>query len=393
VALILSATSALGQSDPPPTPAEPEPFHDFRSQPLEYSGPATEEQQLDDVEEVLLGWFGPSGLAHGDDQELWKAAQLAVDEANENGGWHGKPFRLIARWSEDPWGSGVSQVARMAWDDRVLAILGSIDGATTHLAEQIVVKARLPLVSPVATDESINLAGVPWMFSVAPGDHLWAPALARALVEAVGTEPFPVVAFTDHDSRVAADTLTESLATLDRGPAMLLELSPEADIAPHQLDMLGLEESAAVLLIADSSDGARVLRMIRERGFEGPVFATPRSARREAVELAGEAATNVFAPRLLVEPPPAGRQQFAQRFHQMTGLHPDWAVMHTYDATRLLLEAIHRAGPSRTGIREALVELSPWQGVTGIIEWDPTGQNQRPVTEMETVRGGRLTMD
>jgi ABC-type branched-subunit amino acid transport system substrate-binding protein len=63
--------------------------------------------------------------------------------------------------------------------------------------------------------------------------------------------------------------------------------------------------------------------------------------------------------------------------------------MHTYDATRLLLEAIHRAGPSRTGIRNALIELSPWQGITGGVEWDPTGQNKRPVTEVATVRNGR----
>jgi hypothetical protein len=44
------------------------------------------------------------------------------------------------------------------YEDKVWAIIGGIDGATTHLAEQVAAKAQLTLVNPVATDRSILCA-------------------------------------------------------------------------------------------------------------------------------------------------------------------------------------------------------------------------------------------
>jgi len=46
----------------------------------------------------------------------------------------------------------VAKVARVVYSDKVWAIIGGIDGATTHLAEKVVAKAQLTLVNPSATD-------------------------------------------------------------------------------------------------------------------------------------------------------------------------------------------------------------------------------------------------
>lgn len=389
----MGAAVARGQTEPPPAGSSEVPFHDFRQQPLEYAGPEADGLRAEDLDEIAIGWFGPSDPAHPEHGDLWTAANLAFEQANRNGGWNGIPFRLTPRWSENVWGSGVSQVVRLAYEDQVWAILGSVDGSATHLAEQVVVKARLPLVSPVSTDESVNLAGVPWMFSVVPGDHLWATPLAETLVEAAASRPFAMVTITDHDSRLAADALMESLAVIDQVPAMRLDLPPGARLSKGHLEQLDLTRSRALLLVAGPEDGSRLTRSIREHGFSGPIFGTPRAARRRSLEQTGDAKTELRVPFLLDPISTPHRRDFVTRFRQATGYDPDWAAMHTYDAGNLLIDAIRRAGPSRTGIRKALIELSPWQGVTGIIEWDPTGQNQRPVTKMATARGGRLTIN
>ena len=146
--------------------------------------------------------------------DLWWAANLAVQEANARTSDFGPrtsdflrlPFRLVARWAVDPWGTGVSQLTRMVYDEQPLALLGSVDSATTHLAEQVVAKANLPLVSPIATDKSVTLAGVSWMFSCAPSDA----AIARVLVDAVlagltgRADKLVLLATTDHESRMTA---------------------------------------------------------------------------------------------------------------------------------------------------------------------------------------------
>ena len=93
---------------------------------------------------------------------------MAIEEANAEGGYKETPFRLKPGWSENPWASGVSSVVRMAYLERVWAIIGSIDGSTTHLAEQVVAKARVTQIDPASTDRSVNMANVPWVFSCLP---------------------------------------------------------------------------------------------------------------------------------------------------------------------------------------------------------------------------------
>jgi ABC-type branched-subunit amino acid transport system substrate-binding protein len=280
----------------------------------------------------------------------------------------------------------------MVYEDRAWAILGSVHGTATHLAEQVVAKARLPLVSPVSTDESVNLAGVPWMFSVAPADHLWAPVLAENLAATADSGAFALIAVTDHDSRLATEAVLDALIALDRAPSYRLDLRPDTTELDSSLARLNLAELTSLLLVAGPEDGARLLRQLRTFGFEGTVFASPSLSRRLALERAGAAAEGLRLPLLWApRPGSASSQTFERLFRKRTGFDPDWATAHTYDATRLLLDAIRTAGPSRAGIRQVLVELSPWRGVTGRIEWDPTGQNMRPVTTMATVRDGRLS--
>ena len=56
---------------------------------------------------------------------------------------------------------------------------------------------------------------------------------------------------------------------------------------------------------------------------------------------------------------------------------------------RLLVAAVREAGLNRARIRDAVRELSPWHGITGVIDWDPLGQNQRPV-RLGMIRDGRV---
>lgn len=279
----------------------------------------------------------------------------------------------------------------MVHEDQIWAILGGVDGPGTHLAEQVVAKARLSLISPVSTDESVNLAGVPWMFSVAPGDHLWAPLIARGLLESIGDGTFVLLATTDHDSRLAAQEVVGALAALDRGPALRIDLQPGTTDVSSSLERFSDDSLSAALVIASATDSATLIRALRLKGFTGSIFGGPQVGRRLFLKLAGAAAEGVTLP-LLFDSTDRGSEAgaFVQQFEERTGFPPDWAVAHTYDATRLLLDSIRRAGFNRAAIRQGLIELSPWHGVVGLIEWDPTGQSVRPVTRLAMIRKGNI---
>ena len=150
-----------GQARPEPQ----EPFKQAGGAPLEYRGPGRDAPEPA-VEEVVLGWFGPGDPDHPTGGDFWRGALLALEVVNREGGYRDRPFRLRPGWSEDPWGTGVVEVTKMVYEHGAWAIVGAIDGAATHLAEQVALKARITLVSSGSTDKTANLASVPWMLSL-----------------------------------------------------------------------------------------------------------------------------------------------------------------------------------------------------------------------------------
>jgi ABC-type branched-subunit amino acid transport system substrate-binding protein len=468
----LSVPAAAELNPPASTPA---PFLRLRDTTLGYHGPAAD---FTNLTEIRIGWFGPTNLDDPLTGDLWWAANLAVQQANaqsrcEEGGAN-RPdepslvdptpnrvgrdaspypteasdlglrtsdfdrlsFRLVPRWAVDPWGTGVSQLTRMVYDEQPLALLGSVDSATTHLAEQVVAKANLPLVSSIATDKSITLAGVSWMFSCAPSDD----AIARVLVDAIlaaltaaGTEESAIhgshsqpvaadvsprhpqeglrrltsaatsrkavlamVSSTDHESRMITREVVREFSRRGRMPDFRFDVPPGVADLSRQMEGMTEVRPGVVLIIAGVEDAARLVCAVRNKlplqAHSGPVlFGSHSMGRARFRELAGPAAEGVRFPLLFTADPGDPRySRFASRFQAERGRAPDYTAVLTYDATRLLIEAIRKAGPNRARIREALRQLSPWPGLAGPIQFDGTGQNTRTNICLGTISNGSV---
>jgi len=400
-------------------------FFDARKHQTNYFGPGREKSPPIDVKEVLIGYFGPDTSSHPQAGDMWSAACLAIQKANETGGYKGIPFRLVAGWSDNPWGSGISKVVRMAYVDRVWAFIGGIDGPSTHLAEQVVAKARLTLLNPGCTDKTVNLANVPWMFSCLPGDHVQAPVLADAISLHVGRKPsvrstkdFLLVSATDHDSHLFTVELNRSLTKQEIVPSYHFEFKHNDEDHTELVEKIAKSDAHAIVVIAGARDSARLISAVRKKGFTGCIFGGPSMGRRRFLEEAGQAAEGVIFPLLYI---PEGGQtsvdaapddahsfalganpgksvilheqyagdSFEKEFSSRFGSSPDYLAAHTYDAVNLLIAAIRKAGLNRARIRDEVRELSLFTGVTGAIKWDTLGGNSRTV-RLGTVRAGRV---
>lgn len=320
---------------------------------------------------------------------MWSAACLAIEQANRAGGYNGLPFRLVAGWSDNPWGSGVTEVTRMAYVHKVWAIIGGIDGPSTHLAEQVVAKARLTLLSSASTDKTVNLANVPWMFSCLPADHLLAPVLAQAIASEVGEKSFLLVSAVDHDSHLFTVELTKSFIQHKLAPSYHFEFKPGQSNYDGLVEEIVHTRVHALVLIAAAPQSARIISAVRQKGFKGFVFGGPCMGKRSFLEQAAEAAEGAVFPLLYTHGKES--ESFDEKFTARFGKQPDYLAAHTYDAVSLLIAAIRKAGLNRARIHDEVRSLSPWQGVTGKIQWDPLGSNSRLV-HLGTVRNGRVRM-
>jgi len=336
---------------------------------------------------VLIGYFGPSDPLHPEAADMWQAASLAVEQANEAGGYEGIPFQLVPAWSESPWAAGVTDVVRLAFVHKVWALVGGVDGPSTHLAEQVIAKARLALVNPVATDKTVNLAPIPWVFSCAPPDDVQARVLARAIAADARTRPFVIVSATDHDSHLFTVELIKALATCKLTPAYHFQFAPRERTHREVMEQAERADPNAVVLIAQADAGAQCLGHLRDRGCKATVFAGPWMGSRAFLERAGKAAEGVVFPNLLASS--ATWSSFEQAFTKCFERSPDYLAAHTYDATAITIAAIRRGGLDRAGVMAALKEMVPWQGVSGEIRWNSFGANSRPVS-LGIVRDGRI---
>ena len=371
------------------------PYFDARMHQPEYVGPAGERVTADQLSEIRIGYFGPSDPQNPLHGHLWRAAQRAIEDANRVGGFEGKPFRLLPAWSDNPWGSGVTQVTQLAYRDRVWAIVGGVDGPTTHLAEQIVVKARLALVSPVSTDKTVNLTNVPWMFSLAPGDHLVAAVLAPEIARRTRSRRLVLVSTNDHDASLLTRELRHALTTLDIAPRYQFEYQPHGPITSETLVRECLDaQPDEVIVVANAPDSLQLVRALRQAGFAGCIFGGPAFGRdlfvRNAAGLAGE----LIFPRMDdVAPTPATQAAAPDRAipSDNTAIddHEDYASRQVYDAVRLVTLAIRKAGLNRAAIACALRDLSPTSGASGRIEWDSPGSNVRRPT-LATIVDGQI---
>ncbi len=222
----------------------------------------------------------------------------------------------------------------MAYVDKVWAVISGIDGVTAHLAEQVVAKARLTLIDQGSTDKTVNMAYVPWTFSLAPSDA----AIAEALYSAVSAAEFVVFSATDHDSRASSSELLSLLRRQHRTPRRHVEFAPGALAA----DALAAQADAPVaVVIAGPVDSARLIIALRHSKPAVVIYGGPACARQSFREAAGTAARGVNFPEL-----GAG--------------DPDCAATYGYQAVRLLVEAVRKAGLNRARVRDAVQESGSW---------------------------------
>lgn len=113
-----------------------EPYRRFFMTPLVFRGPGRDKPEPEGLGAVRVGLIAPlEGI--GADQpgpDMQRGVVLALEEANAAGGHRGLPFELVTKNDAALWGSSSNTLVELAHEDRVWALIGSIDSNTTPVA-------------------------------------------------------------------------------------------------------------------------------------------------------------------------------------------------------------------------------------------------------------------
>jgi len=359
-----------------------EPYFEHFLEQMEYTGPGRAIPEPDHVDTVKIGFLGPieptvsvatGGKSHGEQLgiAMLRGTRMAIDEANEAGGYHRRqiPFELVVHNDNGLWGASGNEIVDLAYKENVWAILGTIDGANSHIAIRVALKAEVPMINTGDTDPTFIETNIPWVLRTIGDDRQQNYLLLDYLYRKEGVERVAIIRASNRYGRFGVREIKDGSRRL--GKPIILEMAYKVGIEDYslQIDRIAEADPQAIVHWGDAADGARILNQMRERGMNQPFFCSDRCVSEEFVELAGEYASEVMStfPWNPDREDPA-LEAFRQKYRELYGVEPDTYATHAYDGMNMVIWAIQNAGLNRARIRDLLAYRSePWPGITGDI--------------------------
>lgn len=383
------------------TPVDIEPYRGVRPfkehflVQMEYTGPGRAYPEPENLETVRIGFLGPivptvsiatGGKSHEEPMgiQMLRGARLAIEQANARGGYlkRGIPFELMVHNDNGLWGSSGNEITNMAYKEGVWAILGTIDGANSHIAIRVALKAEVPMMNTGDTDPTFIETNIPWVFRCISDDRQMGYLLVDYLYRKADFKRVAIIRGSNRYGRFGVGEIRDGSRRMGR--PIVIEMAYKLGDTDFslQLERIKAVNPDAVVHWGNGIDGARILKQMRVMGMDQPFFGCDRHISQEFVEEAGELAEGVWA----VAPWDPERQDpkleaFREIFRKRFGVEPDTYAAHAYDGMNMLIWAIQVAGLNRARIRDVLAyRAKPWPGVTGDIVWSATMDDVGEVT-------------
>lgn len=257
------------------------------------------------------------------------------------------------------WGQGLSRVVSLSFDDPVPAIVGGLDGRSAHLIQQVITRARIPFVTPWASDFTLSRGMIPWFFQTVPDDR----QQARAIVEharGMGSKRILVLADATYDSRHLEQAVREAAETSGM-PADVFRV--EASGTGPDLERRVLP-GMAVVIAAGQPEATGLLDRLGRLPSPPEVYAPARLAVGSFLD-----GPDPYPAPVLV-PVPEGTDPDGLRAGR-TDLPTELAD----DAVRAIVKAIRTAGLDPWKVRDALA-VQTLDGATGLVSFSETGRRE-----------------
>ncbi|MGB7729840.1 MAG: ABC transporter substrate-binding protein, partial [Candidatus Acidiferrum sp.] len=267
---------------------------------LAYNGAAREcvTGELDASDTVNIGFLGPIqnnpespyGLA------MLHGAQLAISQANAKGGFRdasassAKLYELKVHADSAQWGASSTEAVKMVFDEHVVAVLGSVDGASTHIMLRESLKLEFPIMDTATTDPTVTETRIPWLIHNFPDDRQQGYALAAAVFKERKLKRIGVIRAQTRYARVGVQKFFDEAKRLGHVPVLEVKYERGDEDFSTQLQMLKNAHVDGVVIWGEVPEAARILTQMRAMGMKQPVFGPSRLCYPQMIEAAGPAA-------------------------------------------------------------------------------------------------------
>ncbi len=322
-------------------------------------------------------------LVSGDRITYPNGAQIAVDEVNEHGGLLGRSVELVTRVNIEETAVAVQAAETMILADEVAALIGP--NRSSHAIEvgNVAQRHGVPMITTAATNPAVTAAG-DFVFMAAFTDQFQGRVMAQFAQETLGVNTaavltqrgeiytegiaeFFIAHFSGFGGAIVAEEFYDSGAT-----DFTAQLTSIAATAPEAVFLSGLPPEVAL-----ATKQARTWPLQNAAGeptlFLGAdAWDNPTLLDHEEAAVDGSFFSSHFSPD--TDEPSA--RAFIDAYQALYGIVPTGGDAVSYDAVRLLLQAVERAGSlDPDAVRQQLLTTQQYAGATRIARYD---ENRHP---------------
>ena len=345
------------------------------------------ESAEEDRSPIKIGFFGDlSGETFNFGRSAYNGVIMAASEINQAGGINGRQIDVVI---EDDHGSpeeAARITAKLIDEDKVVAIIA---GGTSGISRAAAPKAQashIPLISPSSTDPAVTQTG-DYIFRACFVDSFQGEVMASFAANTLKARKAAILFdFNSPYGRGLTDFFKQSFTKLGGQIVSELSYAQGDEDLKGQLSSIQSAEPDVIYIPGYYGDVARIAKQARMIGLEQPLLGGDGWDAPELWQLGGDALNGAYiSTHYSVDDPSPAIQTFVESYKQRyQNLLPDAHAALAYDATRLLFDAITRAGTTDSGkLRDALAETKNFPGVTGVISMDDDRNAVKPAVVLK----------
>jgi branched-chain amino acid transport system substrate-binding protein len=316
-------------------------------------------------------------------------ATMAAEEWNAKGGLLGKKIKLVYADDKGDPAEGAAVVTKMIQQDKVKAIIGPVTSRVTLAAAPIAQEAKVPLLTPTATNEKVTQVGN-YIFRSCFIDSFQGTIAAKYAAKDLKAKNAAIIF--DIGSDYSKDLADKFKAVFEsEGGKIVASEGHPSGVTDFKAQLTKIVQAKAeILYIPDFySDVGLIAKQARELGFKGLFVGVDGWDSPELAKIGGDAIEGgVFTNHYSKDDTRPVVQDFVKRYQEKFNAAPDAFATLAYDGANILFDAIKSAGKTDSAAIQAALVATKLDGVTGTITFD---ENRNPIKSAVIVemKGGQ----
>jgi len=328
--------------------------------------------------EIVIGHYGSmTGNTAHFGQDTDKAARLAIEQLNAQGGVIGRKLRLVTLDTRGDGAEAANAVSRLIDVEKVHALFGEVASSLSLAGGRIAQRRQIPMVSPSSTNPKVTEVG-DFIFRVCFIDPFQGKVMATFARQTLKLDKVAILKDVKNDYSIGLSDAFK-VAFVAAGGAIPVEQSYSAGDTDFSAQITAIKGSGAQAIWVPGyySEVGAIARTADRLGVKLPLLGGDGWDAPDLFKIGGQALTgsyfsNHFAPDTAA--PKA--QKFVADFKAKYAKEPTGLGALGYDGIWVLADAIKRAGSTEPkALRDALATTKDLEVVTGKITID---KNRNP---------------